>query len=48
MVCNLFKVKKKRHQNDLTDLKTLRITDVALVSLLLPAEFTSSDQSTDK
>ena len=31
-MCKLFKVNKKRHQSDLTDIGTLRNVDVALVS----------------
>ena len=33
VICS--KLIKKRHRNDLTDMKTLRNSDVALVSLLL-------------
>ena len=33
--CDLFKVNKKRHQNDLFDMKTLRNIDITLVSLFL-------------
>ena len=34
-VCNLFRVNRKRHWNNLIDMKTLRNIDVALLSLLL-------------
>ena len=33
--CYLFKVNKKRHQNNLIDMKTLRNIGIVLVSLLL-------------
>ena len=36
----LFQVNKKRHQNDLIDMKALRNTDVALVSLFFSIRIT--------
>ena len=37
-MCNLFKVNKKRGQNDLIDMKTLRNIDVALAYLMLTSK----------
>ena len=40
-VCDQFKVNKKKHRDELIDMRTLRNIDLALVSLYLFLEFDS-------